>query len=129
MSANKNMNVLIVDDYNAVIGIIRNLLKEIGFRNVDDAANGSEALEKIKEKEYGLILSDWKMKPVNGLELLQAIRSSGKSYADVPFIMVTGINSTDNVIAAKEAGVSNYIIKPFNAETLKNKMAAVIGDF
>jgi len=129
MSVDKNMNVLVVDDYNTMLRIITNLLKQLGFSNVDDANDGEAALEKVKNKDYGLIISDWNMEPMTGLELLQTIRQSDAPYKNVPFIMVTAESKTENVIAAKQAGVNNYIVKPFNAETLKTKMSAVIGDF
>lgn len=129
MAVDKNMNVLIVDDYNTMLRIIKNLLKQLGFNNVDEATDGSMALEKVKAKPYGLIISDWNMEPMTGLDLLKEIRASGQSYQKTPFIMVTAESKTENVIAAKQAGVNNYIVKPFNAETLKNKIAAVLGDF
>ncbi len=129
MAVDKNMNVLIVDDYNTMLRIIKNLLKQLGFPNVDEATDGEAALEKVKNKHYGLIISDWNMEPMTGLDLLKSIRESGESYAGVPFIMVTAESKTENVIAAKKAGVNNYIVKPFNAETLKTKMTSVTGDF
>lgn len=129
MSVDLNMNVLIVDDYNTMLRIIKNLLKQLGFSNVDEATNGEEALEKVKGKSYGLIISDWNMEPMTGLDLLKAIRTSDESYKNTPFIMITAESKTENVVAAKQAGVNNYIVKPFNAETLKTKMVAVLGDF
>ena len=129
MAVDKNMNVLIVDDYNTMLRIIKNLLKQLGFSNVDEASDGSAALEKVKAKSYGLIISDWNMEPMTGLELLKEIRTSDAAYKDTPFIMVTAESKTENVIAAKQAGVNNYIVKPFNAETLKTKMTAVLGEF
>lgn len=130
MSVDKNMNILIVDDYNTMLRIIRNLLKQLGFSNVDDAADGSAAFEKVQQKKYDLIISDWNMEPMSGLELLKQIRASeGAAYQNIPFIMVTAESKTENVIMAKQAGVNNYIVKPFNAETLKTKMASVIGEF
>lgn len=129
MAVDKNMNVLIVDDYNTMLRIIKNLLKQLGFNNVDEATDGSAALAKVKGKSYGLIISDWNMEPMSGLDLLKEIRASGEGYKDTPFIMVTAESKTENVIAAKQAGVNNYIVKPFNAETLKTKIAAVLGEF
>ena len=129
MAVDKNMNVLIVDDYNTMLRIIKNLLKQLGFNNVDEATDGSAALTKVKSKQYGLIISDWNMEPMSGLDLLKEIRASGEAYKDTPFIMVTAESKTENVIAAKQAGVNNYIVKPFNAETLKTKMTAVLGEF
>ncbi len=123
-----NMPILIVDDYKTMLRIIRNLLRQLGFENVDEATDGSEALEKLRGKSYELIISDWHMEPMSGMELLTEIRSDGK-LKDTPFIMITAESKTETVISAKEAGVSNYIVKPFNAETLKSKLVAVLGDF
>ena len=123
---NKEMNVLVVDDYQTMVRIIRNLLKQIGFNNVDEAMDGQAALEKIGSKDYGLIISDWNMEPMTGLELLKEVRGKGNK---VPFIMVTAESKTENVLAARQAGVDNYIVKPFNADTLKSKIAGVLGDF
>ena len=119
-----NMPILVVDDYQTMVRIIRNLLKQVGFENVDDAANGEIALRKIKEKSYGLIISDWNMEPMTGFQLLQQVRQE-RALADIPFIMVTAESKTDNVVAARRAGVSHYIVKPFNAATLKAKIDAV----
>lgn len=120
------MNVLVVDDYQTMIRIIKNLLKQLGFNNVDEASDGTQALEKIGGKPYGLIISDWNMEPMTGLDLLKKVRGSGNK---VPFIMVTAESKTENVLAAREAGVNNYIVKPFNADTLKTKLSSVLGDF
>ena len=122
------MPILIVDDYKTMLRIVRNLLKRVGFENVDEAADGGEAFNKMKEKKYGLVISDWNMEPVTGLDLLKQVRSDG-DMKGTPFIIITADSKTENVIAAKEAGVSNYIVKPFNAETLKQKLTAVLGDF
>ncbi|MCD8497247.1 MAG: response regulator [Alphaproteobacteria bacterium] len=129
MAVDKNMNILIVDDYTTMLRIIKNLLKQLEFNNVDEATDGSMALEKIKNKTYGLVISDWNMEPMTGLELLKQVRGSNDNFKNVPFIMVTAESKTENVVAAKQAGVNNYIVKPFNAETLKMKIASVLGDF
>lgn len=128
MAVDKNMNVLIVDDYKTMLRIIRNLLKQLGFNNVDEATDGSMALQMLRVGNYGLVISDWNMEPMTGLQLLREVRADAK-LKSVPFIMVTAESKSENVIAAKEAGVSNYIVKPFNAETLKTKMVSVLGDF
>ena len=120
------MNILVVDDYQTMVRIIRNLLQQLGFTNIDDASDGTAALTKIAAKHYGLIISDWNMEPMTGLDLLKHVRGSGNK---VPFIMVTAESKTENVLAAREAGVNNYIVKPFNAETLKTKLSAVFGEF
>ena len=127
MSVDLSMPVLVVDDYKTMIRIIRNLLKQIGYNDVDDAADGSEALGKMKERDYGLVISDWNMEPMTGYELLKEVRSDNH-LRRTPFIMVTAESKTENVIAAKKAGVNNYIVKPFNAQTLKNKIGSVFGE-
>ena len=126
MAVDKNMQILVVDDYQTMIRIIRNLLKQLGFNNIDEATDGNAALEKIAAKPYGLIISDWNMEPMTGLDLLKTIRGGGSK---VPFIMVTAESKTENVLAAREAGVNNYIVKPFNADTLKTKLSSVLGEF
>ncbi len=129
MAVDKNMNVLIVDDYKTMLRIVRNLLAQLGFKNVDEAMDGQEALQQLSKKQYGLVISDWNMEPMTGLELLKTVRGSNDNHKDVPFIMVTAESKTENVVAAKQAGVSNYIVKPFNAETLKTKIESVLGSF
>ena len=128
MAVDRNMPILIVDDYRTMLRIIRNLLKQLGFENVDEATDGSMALQKLRERNYGLVISDWNMEPMTGLELLKAVRSDD-SLNGLPFIMVTAESKTANVVSAKQAGVNNYIVKPFNAETLKTKITSVIGEF
>ena len=128
MSVDMNMNILIVDDYKTMLRIIENLLKQLGFKNISQATDGQSALAQLTEKSFGLIISDWNMQPMTGLQLLKEVRANDRLKA-TPFIMVTAESKTENVVAAKEAGVNNYIVKPFNAETLKQKMVAVIGSF
>lgn len=127
MALNTSLPVLIVDDYQTMLRIIRNLLKQIGFTDVDEAKDGSEALNKLKERKYGLIISDWNMAPMTGFELLQQVRADAE-LGSLPFIMITAEAKTENVVAAKQAGVNNYIVKPFNADTLRSKIAAVLGE-
>ncbi len=124
----KNMPILIVDDYKTMLRIIRNLLKQLGFNNVDEAVDGSSALQKLRDKDCGLVISDWNMEPMSGLQLLKEVRKDVK-LKELPFIMITAESKSENVIAAKEAGVSNYIVKPFNAATLKGKLTTVLGNF
>jgi two-component system chemotaxis response regulator CheY len=128
MAVDLNMPVLVVDDYQTMIRIIRNLLIQLGFKNIEDARDGRQALDKLNGGKFGLVISDWNMEPMTGYELLQQVRASD-TLKSTPFIMVTAESKTENVIAAKKAGVSNYIIKPFNAETLKGKLKAVLGEF
>ena len=127
MALDLSMPVLVVDDYNTMVRIIRNLLRQLGFENVDDANDGTSALAKMREKNYGLVISDWNMSPMTGYDLLREIRAD-PALNKTPFIMVTAESKTDNVIAAKKAGVDNYIVKPFNAQTLQHKIQAVFPD-
>lgn len=126
MPVDTSIPVLVVDDYKTMVRIIRNLLKQLGFSDIDDARDGQEALEKMNGRKYGLVISDWNMEPMTGYELLKSVRSSD-TLQRTPFIMVTAESKTENVIAAKKAGVNNYIVKPFNAATLKSKIDAVFG--
>ena len=127
MAVDLSMPILVVDDYKTMIRIIRNLLKQLGFNDVDEASDGTEALAKLREKRYGLVISDWNMEPMTGYQLLKEVRADD-SLRSTPFIMVTAESNTENVIAAKKAGVNNYIVKPFNAQTLKGKIEAVFGE-
>jgi len=127
-SVDMKMPILIVDDYKTMLRIIRNLLKQLGFDNVDEAMDGAQALQKLRNKEYKLIISDWNMEPMSGMQLLTEVRADNQ-LKGVPFIMITAESKTENVVAAKQAGVSNYIVKPFNAATLKTKLTAVLGNF
>ena len=115
--------VLIVDDQKTMLRIIHSLLNQIGFANVVEAMSGPQAIELMQHKKFGLVLSDWNMEPMQGLDFLKHIRAEGN---DVPFIMITAESAVENVVAAKQAGVNNYIIKPFNAATLKAKIEAVL---
>ncbi len=128
MAIDKTMPILIVDDYKTMLRIVRNLLRQIGFENVDEATDGDTALRKLQDKPYGLVISDWNMEPMTGLDLLRKMRADMK-LKNLPFIMVTAESKTDNVLMAREAGVSNYIVKPFNAATLKTKLTSVLGAF
>lgn len=128
MAVDKSMNVLVVDDYKTMVRIVRGLLEQLGFRNIDDAADGVTALQKIQQNDYGLILSDWNMTPMTGYELLKAVRADPRTQA-TPFVMVTAEAKTENVVAARQAGVNNYIIKPFTLAVLKQKLTTVLGDF
>jgi two-component system chemotaxis response regulator CheY len=119
------MKVLVVDDYSTMRRIIRNLLTQIGCSEIDEAADGNEALAKLRAVHYGLVISDWNMEPMTGYDLLKQVRADDK-LKTTPFIMVTAESKTENVVAAKQAGVDNYIVKPFNAATLQQKINAVI---
>jgi two-component system, chemotaxis family, chemotaxis protein CheY len=127
MAVDTTIPILIVDDYNTMIRIMRNLLRQLGFEHIDEANDGSAALAKMRTRRYGLVISDWNMEPMTGYDLLQEVRGD-PGLAQTPFIMVTAESKTENVIAAKKAGVSNYIVKPFNAQTLKTKIDAVFDE-
>ena len=127
MALDPSMPVLVVDDYSTMVRIIRNLLGQIGFADVDDARDGESALIKMHTRRYGLVISDWNMEPMTGYDLLRQVRAD-PGLGEIPFIMVTAESKTENVIAAKKAGVNNYIVKPFNAQTLKAKIEAVFAD-
>jgi len=124
MAVDPSMPVLVVDDYSTMVRIIRNLLRQLGFVDVDDACDGAAALAKMHAKRYGLVISDWNMQPMTGFDLLREVRADPE-LNKTPFIMVTAESKTENVIAARKAGVNNYIVKPFNAQTLKAKIEAV----
>ncbi len=126
MAVDHSMPVLVVDDYKTMTRIIRNLLKQIDIQDSDEAADGHEALAKLRAGEFGLAISDWNMEPMSGLELLQEVRADVQ-LCDTPFIMITAESKAENVIAAKQAGVSSYIVKPFNAGTLREKIEKVLG--
>ena len=128
MAVDMNMKVLIVDDYNTMLGILRKLLNQLNFTDITDASDGAEALGKLREEKFDLIISDWNMEPMTGIQLLREVRADANLKA-IPFIMITAESQSEKEIAAKEAGVSNYIVKPFNAETLKSKIVGVLGDF
>jgi two-component system chemotaxis response regulator CheY len=128
MAVDTTMPVLVVDDYKTMVRIIQNLLKSLGFSNVHGAVTAEEAVAKIAEHDYTLVISDWNMEPMSGYDLLVKLRGEEPTKA-LPFIMVTAESKIENVVAAKSAGVNNYIVKPFNAQTLKQKIVAVLGDF
>ncbi|MGB2931999.1 MAG: response regulator [Methyloceanibacter sp.] len=126
MAVDTSMPVLVVDDYTPMIRIIGNLLRQLGFANIDEAGDGSAALEKMRRKHYGLVISDWSIEPMTGYELLREVRADDE-LSLTPFIMVTAESKTENVIAARKAGVNNCIVKPFNAQTLKAKIDGIFG--
>jgi two-component system chemotaxis response regulator CheY len=128
MSVDKSLPILVVDDYKTMLRIIRNLLKQLNLENVQEATDGSSALKMLRDGNFGLVISDWNMEPMTGLQLLKEVRADAK-LKQLPFIMITAESKTENVVAAKEAGVSNYIVKPFNAETLRQKLVSVLGEF
>jgi two-component system chemotaxis response regulator CheY len=124
MAIDRFTPILVVDDHGTMIKIVRSQLRQLGFVDVDEANSGDEALNKMCVRRYGLIFSDWHMEPISGLDLLRAVRGDA-GLKQTPFIMVTGESRSENVIAAKKAGVNGYIVKPFNAQMLKAKIEAV----
>jgi len=120
MAFDLSMPVLVVDDHDAAIRIVRTLLRQLGFVNVDDANNVAEALTKMRVKRYGLVISDWHTEPMTGCDFLREVR--GDPALNRTSVIMTGESKSENVIAAKKAGVNSYIVKPFNAQTLKAKI-------
>ena len=126
MAVGKSAPILVVDDYPTMVRIVRNLLQQLGFQHVEDASDGTSALVKLRQKPFALVISDWMMEPMSGLELLREVRAD-PGLKTLPFIMVTAENRKDRIAKAKQAGADGYIVKPFNAEALSEKIAAVMG--
>jgi two-component system chemotaxis response regulator CheY len=124
MSVNKNMRILIVDDFSTMRRIIKNILKQLEFTNVVDADDGTTAWEVLNKDKIEFVISDWNMPKMTGLELLKKVRSS-EEFADMPFLMVTAEGQQENIIEAVQAGVSNYIVKPFTPETIEQKIEKI----
>ena len=121
MSFNPNMRVLIVDDFSTMRRIVRNILRQIGIANVVEADDGTTAWDILNREKIDFIVSDWNMPKMPGIDLLRKVRSS-EQFADLPFLMVTAEAQQENIIEAAQAKVSNYIVKPFTADTLKQKI-------
>ena len=126
MAVDKSTPILVVDDYKTMVRIVRNLLQQLGFQHVDDANDGASALAKLRQERFGLVISDWAMEPMSGLELLQAIRADPE-LETLPFIMITAENRKERVVQAEQAGADGYLVKPFNAEALSERIARVMG--
>ena len=120
-----SMNILIVDDFSTMRRILRNILRQLGFTNIVEADDGTTALEVLKKQKIDLIVSDWNMPKMTGLELLKTVRASSE-HKDIPFLMVTAEAQKKNVIDAVQAGVSNYIVKPFTAEQISEKLEKIL---
>jgi len=121
MNLDFKMKVLVVDDFSTMRRIVKNLLKQIGFESIDEAEDGAQALTKLKACDYGLIVSDWNMPNMDGLSMLKKIREDDE-LKDIPILMVTVESEKEKVITARQAGVNNYIVKPFTGEVLKEKI-------
>jgi two-component system, chemotaxis family, chemotaxis protein CheY len=126
MAVDKSTPILVVDDYRTMVRIVRNLLHQLGFQDVDDANDGASALAKLRARRFGLVISDWAMEPISGLELLEAVRADPE-LKTLPFIMITAENRSDRIARAEQAGADGYIVKPFNAEALRDRIARVMG--
>lgn len=124
MPADQSMKILVVDDMVTMRRIVKNILKQLGFGNVDEAENGQEALQKLRADTFGFVVSDWNMPIMTGIDMLRAIRADEKLKA-IPVLMVTAEAQQTNLIEAVQAGVSNYIVKPFTAETLQEKIGKI----
>lgn len=125
MSIDYSMPVLVVDDYQTMLRIMRNLLRRAGFADVDTAGDGEEALAKMRERKYGLVITDWFMAPVDGLELVRQARADD-SLKETPIILVTGEGSPENLKVANDAGASGYVLKPFDSQILKAKIETAL---
>ncbi len=124
MPADPNMKILIVDDMATMRRIVKNILKQLGFANTEEAENGQEGLQKLRADTYGFVVSDWNMPVMTGIDMLRAIRSDDK-LKSIPVLMVTAEAQQANLVEAIQAGVSNYIVKPFTAETMQEKIAKI----
>jgi two-component system, chemotaxis family, chemotaxis protein CheY len=120
----KNIKILVVDDFPTMRRIVRNLLKELAFVNVDEAEDGAEGLEKVRNGNYGFVVSDWNMPNMDGLAMLLAIRADPR-FAKLPVLMVTAEAKKENIIAAAQAGANGYVVKPFTAVTLEEKITKI----
>ena len=126
MAADLNIKILIVDDMSTMRRIVKNALKQIGFTNMDEAEDGNAALAKLRADKFNFVVSDWNMPNMTGLDLLKAIRADS-ALKSIPVLMVTAEAKQENIVEAVQAGVSNYIVKPFTAETLKEKIDKIFG--
>lgn len=122
---NFSIKVMVVDDFPTMRRIVKNLLKQIGFENIDEAEDGAQALSKLKGGGYGLVVSDWNMPNMEGIDLLRKIRQEADPLKSIPFLMVTAEAEKEKVIEAIKAGVDNYVVKPFTAEVLKEKLEKI----
>ncbi|HIJ55839.1 MAG TPA: response regulator [Deltaproteobacteria bacterium] len=121
-----SITVLVVDDFATMRRIVKNILRQLGFENIIEADDGTTALDALKKNKIDLIVSDWNMPKMTGLELLKTVRASDE-YKDVPFLMVTAETQKQNVLDAVQAGVSNYVVKPFTAEQISDKLQKIYG--
>ena len=124
MALDLSISTLVVDDSSTMLRLISDMLRKIGFEDVEQAQGGTTALAKMDIKRYGLVISDWHMEPMSGLDLLRQVRANSK-LSEIPFLMVTAESGANNVAKAKASGANNYIVKPFDVLTLKDKIETV----
>ena len=125
MDIDKNMRILVVDDFATMRKVIKNLLRQTGYQNVTEAEDGVVALKELRSQKIDFVISDWNMPNMTGIELLKAVRADSE-LSSLPFLMVTAESLKENVLEAVKAGVSNYIVKPFTAEVLSEKIEKII---
>ncbi len=128
MPVDMKMEILIVGGNEAMLEILANILRRLNFNNLQWASEGQKGLDKLRQEEFGLIISDWDTQPMSGIQFLREVRDDAK-LKQIPFIMIMAESKSENVIAAKNAGVSNLIVRPFNEDTLKSKLVSVLGNF
>ena len=125
MGVDKSLNVLIVDEHREILDLHRSLLKDMGFTSIVTANSGRDALQKLRAADYSMVLADWRLEPMSGLELLQAVRAD-KDLKTMAFIMITARTDREGVLAAKAAGVDGYIVKPFTTRAFRQKLTAIL---
>jgi len=128
MAVEMKMEILIVGGNEVMLEILANILRRLNFANLQGASEGQEGLDKLRQEEFGLIISEWDTEPMSGIQFLREVRDDAK-LKHIPFIMIMAQSKSENVIAAKNAGVSNLIVRPFNEDTLKSKLVSVLGNF
>jgi two-component system chemotaxis response regulator CheY len=124
MTLDKNMKILVVDDFSTMRRIVKNILRQLGFNNILEADDGSTGLDILQKEKIDMVISDWNMPKMTGLELLKVVRADD-ALRDIPFLMVTAEAQQENIIEAVKSGVNNYIVKPFTAETLGKKIEQI----
>ena len=128
MAADPKMNILVVDDFATMRRIITNVLRQLGYENIVEAEDGAKALDVINGEQVDFVITDWNMPQMSGLDLLKAVRGhENQAKQKIPVLMVTAESLQENIVAAAQAGVNNYIIKPFDAKTLSEKIAKIFG--
>jgi len=124
MPANPEMKILVVDDFATMRKIVRNILKQLGFNNIEEADDGNSALTQLKSQSFDFVVTDWNIPNMSGLELVKAIRAD-ENLKHIPLLMVTAEALKENIVAAVKAGVNDYVVKPFDAKTMSDKLARI----